>query len=219
MRQRWRLIDHDARLLAAARDALAKWADSYAQEGARLVLAKGGRRIEVELVEAGLEDPSAAFGGTSLDIVTASAFFDLVSPEWIDGFARTATSVRVIYAPLIYNGYERWTPFDPADGPMLTAFHVHQRGDKGFGKAAGPDAAGMLAARLKEAGFEVESASSPWRLGEEDRALMAQLAEGSAAAIAELGYFDAEIIAAWRGSRQRAEGCVIRHTDVLALRL
>jgi SAM-dependent methyltransferase len=217
-RQNWRLIDHDPRLLAAARRALAAWADGCAEHGARLLLEKYGRRIEVDLIEAGLENPSAAFAGEPVDIATASAFFDLVSREWIAGFARAASGVRAVYAPLIYDGRESWTPPHPADAAMLAAFHAHQQGDKGFGKAAGPDAADLLAASLKEAGFTVETAPSPWRLGERDYELINRLAEGSAGAIAELGFFDAGAVADWRESRRRASGCLIGHQDVLALR-
>jgi hypothetical protein len=119
---------------------------------------------------------------------------------------------------LTYNGVEVWTPPHAADGPMLAAFHIHQRTDKGFGPAAGPGAGALLADELSAAGFTVETAHSPWQLSAADRPLIEQLAEGSASAVAELGYFDGHVIAEWREARRRAETCLVGHTDLLALK-
>lgn len=218
LRQRWRLLDHDPRLLCSARRQLAAWADksSEAPCGA-LQLEKKGREIEVSFCEADLNGNIERFLYPD-EIVTASAFFDLVSRDWIARFAEAAAALRAaVYAPLIYNGIQIWSPHHPADWPMLAAFNVHQRRDKGFGKAAGPSADASLYDALCNEGYTVTRGESAWRLGPQDANLIAMLAENAAAAVAELGLFDKQAIAKWKECRLGAASCLIGHTDVLAL--
>ena len=218
IRQRWRLLDHDPRLLLSARGRLAAWADksSEAPCGA-LQLEKDGREIEVSFCEADLNGNIERFLHPD-EIVTASAFFDLVSRDWIVRFAEAVAALgAAVYAPLVYNGIQIWSPPRPADWPMLIAFNVHQRRDKGFGTAAGPSAAAALHEVLCEGGYIVTQGDSSWRLGPQDANLIAMLAETSAAAVAELGLFDEQAIAKWKESRLGAASCLIGHTDILAL--
>ena len=218
IRQRWRLLDHDPRLLSSARGQLAAWADksSEAPCGA-LQLERNGREIEVSFCEAVLNGNIERFLHPD-EIVTASAFFDLVSGDWIALFAEAAAALgAAIYAPLIYNGIQIWSPPHPADWPMLAAFNVHQRRDKGFGKAAGPSAAAVLHEVVCEGGYTVTRGDSAWRLGPQDANLITMLAENTAAAVAELGLFDEQAIAKWKESRRTAASCLIGHIDILAL--
>ncbi len=217
IRQRWRLFDHDPQLLSSARDELAVWADeAFETASGEFQFKKDGRAIEVSFCEADLSTGVERFLQPD-EIVTASAFFDLVSKDWITGFARAAAAVSAtVYAPLIYNGFQIWSPSHPADWPMLVAFNVHQRRDKGFGAAAGPDAAAILHDALCDGGYTVTRGDSSWRLGPQDASLIAMIAETSAAAVAELGLFDEQAITTWKESRQAAASCHIGHTDSLA---
>lgn len=215
-RQKWLLVDHDPALLAAARARLAAWAD-VAEGGDILCLAKGARRLEAEFRIADLSGGAGAALAGEADLVTSAAFLDLVSPQWLDRFAEQIAARRLpLYAILSYSGEERWTPPHAADARMLAAFHRHQAGDKGFGPAAGPRAAGLLAKALERRGYEVETAPSPWRLGAAEAALIAALAEGSAAAVAETGEVSAETIEDWRRARRKAAECEIGHSDMFA---
>jgi SAM-dependent methyltransferase len=215
--QRWRLFDRDPQLLSFARDELAAWADDAVETASgEFQLKKDGRAIEVSFCEA---DLSIGVEGIHQpdEIVTASAFFDLVSKDWITRFARAAAALRaIVYAPLIYNGFQIWSPSHPADWPMLVAFNIHQRRDKGFGAAAGADAATALHNALRDEGYTVAQGDSSWRLGAQDASLMARLAENTAAAVAELGLFDEQAITTWKESRRAAASCLIGHTDSLA---
>lgn len=215
--QRWRLLDHDPRLLRYARELLMAWADAAVETPSTLKLRKHGREIEVTFdvkdLSAGVESLLESGG-----IVTASAFFDLVSEDWIVRFAKAAAaSGAAVYAPLIYNGLQIWSPPHPADWPMLAAFNVHQRRDKGFGRAAGPNAAVSLHVALCDRGYSVTRGDSSWRLGPQDASLIAMLAESTAAAVSELGLFDERAILTWKESRHRAASCLIGHTDLVAL--
>ncbi|MDP4593930.1 MAG: SAM-dependent methyltransferase [Beijerinckiaceae bacterium] len=216
--QFWRLLDHDQALLNHARIALTDWADEAQPAGERLHLKKGTKSIIVECVQADLAQgvPEHLLDGAHM--ITASAFFDLVSVQWIERFCRQMADVPLpVYALLTYNGSEQWMPRHPADAAVLAAFHQDQQRDKGFGPAAGPEAAAALSGNLAACGYSVEQAPSPWVLGSSDAGLIHALAAGSAAAVADAGLIMDKHAIGWREARQRAVSCTIGHTDVLAL--
>lgn len=191
----WTLVDHDAALLA---------------EAARRV--PGAERVQADLAR----DPEAVLA-RGADAITASALFDLVSEDWITRFARAARG-RIVYAALTYDGTEAWEPDHPADLAVSRAFDAHQRGDKGFGPAAGPMGTALLARALEAEGYTVTLAPSPWRLRRAgDGALMDALAEGIARAAMEAGC-DAGVAADWLTARRQAERSTTGHLDLLAVR-
>src|SRR6185369_11600013 len=106
-------------------------------------------------------------------------------------------------------------PEHEADAALAEAFHAHQRRDKGFGPAAGPDAPDALSEAFAAAGYAVQEGDSAWRLGAGDEALIAELAVGFADAVRETGQVDAQTIAAWRAITRT--GAVVGHADTLAL--
>ncbi|MCP8938387.1 class I SAM-dependent methyltransferase [Alsobacter sp. SYSU M60028] len=215
--QRWRLVDHDPRLLDAARQRLAAWGGGAA-DGAGLALTVGGRRSDVEFRQADLAQSVDAALDPTPDLVTAAAFFDLVSENWIERFVQTLAARRLpLYAVLTYDGEERWSPPHAADASVLAAFHAHQGRDKGFGPAAGPRAAATLEAALRRHGYAVATAASPWRLGGAERELIRQLADGIAAAAADTGRVPPEVARNWAAARRVALSALIGHVDVLAL--
>jgi SAM-dependent methyltransferase len=205
-RQSWRLIDHDNALLAAARGEIESWRRTHPLS---LDIAYEGADLNTGLD--GLLD-------VDCDIVTASALFDLVSERWLEHFvARMAKRRPVFYTVLIFDGVMRWDPAHRADEAVGAAFCAHQRRDKGFGAAAGPDAGQNLAERLSEAGYRVSTASSPWRLGLGERDLMTATATGIADAAAETGLISSADLASWRATRRDLATCEIGHIDLLAL--
>lgn len=188
---RWRLVDADAELLALAADAA----------GAL------GARAETTLLDLAAEPETAV---KEADLVSASAFFDLVSEAWIDRLVTATPPEAAVYAALSYDGVERWTPPHADDEALLEAFHRHQGGDKGFGPAAGPRGWRALAERLRRDGRRVEIWPSPWRLTRpEHGALIDRLQRESAAAAAEAGFASA----AWAAAARTA--CEIGHVDVV----
>ena len=84
-------------------------------------------------------DLEAALDGP-VDLVTTSALLDLVSDEWLQRFVvETAARRLPVYAALSYDGRIEMTPADAADEKIIAAVNAHQRTDKGFGPALGPD--------------------------------------------------------------------------------
>jgi SAM-dependent methyltransferase len=189
---RWRLVDSDPELLAIA-------AASYA----------GAETVAADLAD--LDDLPLA----GARLVTASALLDLASADWLDGLAaRLALAGVGLYARLSYDGAMVWTPPRPEDADVVAAFNAHQRRDKGLGPALGPGAAAHMAAALAERDFVVWTATSPWRLGSVDAALIAELADGVARAASETGCLGT---GAWAQARRAARGCTVGHVDLLAL--
>lgn len=218
--QFWRLVDHDPALLEAARERLQAWADeAEGGPGGELILTKGPRTIRVRLEQADLRAGVAPLLNPAPGLVTASALFDLVSPGWMAGFARdVAASKAAFYTVLTYDGEAAWDdPPHPADAAVLEAFHAHQRGDKGFGAAAGPDADTALRQAFEAAGYVCEEADSAWVLGPAEHALIGQLVSGIAQAAAEAGPIPAEDAQAWAAARSTSRRAVIGHKDLFAV--
>ena len=215
-RQAWRLVDHELALLLAARKALAQWADEAAEDGGGLHLHKSGKTLAVRFEQADLARELSAVMENPAGLVTATALFDLCSPEWIADFVRRLALRRTaLLATLTYDGRETWHPPHPADAAMLAAFHSHQRRDKGFGPAAGPEAAGVLARALTGENYRIVQGESPWRI-EPGSTLGDALARGSADAVRETGLVAEAIISDWLRARLPGGGCTVGHADIFA---
>lgn len=215
--QRWRLVEYDPALIAAARNRLSQWADSARTQGAGLLLQKGGASIEVEFLQADLSSGVDHVLPADADLVTAAAFFDLVSAPWLEKFCATLAARKLLFhSVLTYDGRETWSPAHPSDANMLAAFHAHQASDKGFGPAAGPAAIAAMRKGFENAGYRVATAASDWQLTQADQRLMSELAQGSANAVMETGKLAREEIASWRAARLQAISCMVGHQDILA---
>ena len=156
--QRWRLVDGDEALLAEA-----------THSGAPA-------NVTVDVVSTDLAHiDEALFESTGAPLlVTASALLDLTSPEWLDALAsRCRAAHAVALFALTYDGRIACEPDDPIDELIRALVNRHQQRDKGFGPAAGPDAAGAAAQAFERYGFTVHRAPSDWELGAESRAAAA----------------------------------------------
>ncbi len=196
---RWRLLDHDAALLATA----------HLRHG-------DSGRLETQQLD--LRDVDA-LPLADATLVSASALFDLVSADVVDALStRLAAAGIGLYAALNYDGTTQWEPVHPLDKAVLAAFNADQRRDKGLGPALGPDASACLAERFRAQGYELVMAQSPWQLGPQDATLVAALIEGIASAVS--GRLSAEECDQWRAFRLQhvSQGrCIVGHTDLLAL--
>lgn len=214
--QEWTLVDYDPRLLAAARERLRTWAEHSEASGDALHLSLGAKRITVRFKQADLNKELDSVLRGSPDLVTASAFFDLCSAGFIWSFAEAVSARKAaFFTVLTYNGEQGWGPMHAADSTLLEAFKAHQLGDKGFGAAAGWQAPKVLRDAFEAQGYAVEEGDSPWRLGKDDRQLIADLASGFADAAAEMGTIAAATLTEWRKIERQA--ALVGHTDTLAL--
>lgn len=186
--QTWTLVERDPALIAAGTPALARLPAGVTARYAGLDLA---RDLALAVPE-----------GT--DLVTASAFLDLVSAPWLDELVALVAERRVaLHVVLTCTNDRRWQPGLDLDREVKLLFDAHQRTDKGFGPALGPSAVAALEALLRPAGGELRVAASDWRLGHADQAIQLALLEGYARAAAEIAPGQAAGIADWRAQRAR----------------
>lgn len=156
-------------------------------------------------------------------VVTASALFDLCSQAFCVRFVdHIAEKGCGLYAALNYDGAMRWSVTHPLDEAVVAAFNRHQRTDKGFGPALGPDATDCLARHLERHGYRVSLGASPWRMGPQDDALQRAFLDGFRQPLREIGTLSDAEIKAWLAFRLQAIDrpdrlCEVGHTDLLAL--
>lgn len=218
-RQRWVLVDYDAALLSASLDFISGWAETSRPTAAGLEIERGGKFIRIEVKRADLAANPAPWGDALPDLVTSAALFDLVSEEWIERFCAALARNRLpLYTTLVHDAKVTWQPAHEADAEMIAAFESHFGTDKGFGPSAGGAAIGMIAERLRDAGYSVELADSPWISGDEEHALIEALADGWAGAVRETGRVSESTIQSWLAARKtRGTQCTVGHKDLWAV--
>ncbi len=148
-------------------------------------------------------------------LVTASALFDLASSEWIARLAAACGAADVpLLSMLTFDGVLDVAPPHPFDSVMRAAFVAHQKGDKSFGRAEGPDAPDALAAAFGGEGYEVAEASTPWQLeAPRDAALIAATLDGWTDAAHEILPAQPDAVRAWRTDREEAARLTVGHRD------
>jgi len=187
--QDWLLVDADERLLAEL------------PERMRRAALPPRARLETRRVDLSRLDLAEIVDGRGL--VTASALLDLVSDEWIAAVSRLCrrASAVVLFA-LTYNGRLDLSPVEPEDGRVGALVNRHQRTDKGFGPALGPDAPARAEDHLARLGYDVTRAPSDWVLAPDQGELQRQLIDGWAAAATAIEPGEARRIDQWRTRRQ-----------------
>ncbi len=177
--------------------------------------------VEARRLELGSLQDTALFQG--IHLVTASALLDLVSAGWIDRLAEICAGAEAAAMfPLNYNGWSACVPRDLDDEFVLEQFNRHQRSnDKGFGVAAGPDAADRAARAFSKVGYQVRMARSDWNLTSGMQDLQMALIEGWAHAVREIspehvGRVDAWLERRLAHVRSRQSGIQVGHVDVAA---
>jgi SAM-dependent methyltransferase len=205
--QRWLLVDHDSELLARGFEEIRAWATrqglAAAEEGTALVMEDAGCHCRLEPVRLDLAGDWEQLEAGEVDLVTASALLDLVGVDWLERLAERCRAWRAaVFVVLSYDGSIAWEPVLAGDATLRERVNRHQRTDKGFGPALGPDAAATLAALLQDWGYQVALRPSPWRLGPEHAALQTALLEDWSEAAREIEPA-ADDLTAWALQRRR----------------
>jgi hypothetical protein len=203
--QRWRLVDHDAKLLDAALGATDAWAKTLGatvrRTGSTLSIGSAGfscfvecQRVELTELHA-LELPT---GG----VVTAAALLDLVSHDWLEELAQRCRAARSAVAlALTYDGRTTAKPSEPDDAAVLALFNRHQLYDKGFGPALGMRAAAAAEAAFEAHGYELRVAMSDWVIGPAAHAMQLALLDGWLGAALEIAPESRLALTSWQQRR------------------
>jgi hypothetical protein len=154
-------------------------------------------------------------------LLTAAALLDLVSEAWLRALVRRATEEdAIVWFALTYDGHIDLHPAEPEDAELCEQVNLHQRTDKGFGPALGPEAAGLTQQLLKERGYRVHAAASDWRLGADQAALQYALLEGWCEAAIAIAPHRAVVFRGWllrRRAHVAADRSSLRvgHVDIV----
>ena len=226
VRQRWLLVDGSSALLAQVPLRMSSWgiARGYEPTSVRgeLVL-RGDRRtcrVRSRLLDLRALDDDGIFAGRVL--VTASALLDLVSETWVRTLAdRCRENGAAVLFALTYDGAIRCVPEEPEDEMVRELVNRHQRTDKGFGAALGPDAAGLTERCFAGVGYRVRRERSDWELPPDAIGLQRPLIEGWAHAAAATAPAQAALIQGWRDRRlihveNRRSRLTVGHEDLAA---
>jgi hypothetical protein len=183
--QNWRLVDNDLSLLARARPAAAS----------------SQLRIVTQPVDL-VHDLELALDG-AVDLVTTSAFLDLVSADWLERLVHEIAARHLpFYAALSYDGRAECEPADRLDQSIIAAVNRHQLTDKGFGPALGPRAAAEAIRQLRALDYTVVQGKSDWTMGPRDSEMQSEIVAGWAAAARDTGKVSVEDVASWLARRK-----------------
>ena len=156
--------------------------------------------VEARRLDLGRLTDTTIFSGRHL--VTASALLDLVSESWLSALAQQcrASGAAALFA-LTYNGQSSCVPVEPEDEMIRKLMNRHQKTDKGFGTAAGPDATDDAARCFSAVGYRVRRESSDWVLRPDTRDLQRELIEGWAKAAVEIAPQQSALVHDWLARR------------------
>jgi SAM-dependent methyltransferase len=208
--QEWVLIDSDERHLEESRALARVW-----RHRVQTLRSVAIRRVDLAQ---GLEEVKLETGA----IVTASALLDLVSADWLIRLLQQCrTSDAIVLFALSYDGRIDLTPFQADDGWIRDRVNRHQRTDKGFGPALGPEAARFACTFLKDLQYQVELAASDWVLGAPHARLQERLLRGWAQAAQEVAPSEQHRCRLWLQSRleqvDRGQSSMrVGHQDLIA---
>nr|WP_042196172.1 class I SAM-dependent methyltransferase [Kibdelosporangium sp. MJ126-NF4]CEL22446.1 Vng1025h [Kibdelosporangium sp. MJ126-NF4]CTQ89301.1 Vng1025h [Kibdelosporangium sp. MJ126-NF4] len=154
--------------------------------------------------------------GTSL--VTASALLDLLTADELTALAQACARIPVLFA-LSVVGQVDIEPADELDAQFVKAFNAHQRRTLDGRRLLGPDAAETAVELFRQQGATVFREPSPWRLGPDDGALVAEWLRGWVAAAVQEQPDLAAHAEAYLDRRITGPepGVVVHHEDLLAL--
>jgi len=209
LRQEWLVVDRDPDLLALIPH--------------RMSISTATERLHIvtRQMNLGALDEPDIFTGRHL--VTASALLDLVSEDWLTSLAERCreAGAAVLFA-LSYVGRSRCSPEEPVDEEIRELMNRHQRtNDKGFGRAAGPDAVDCAERAFEAAGYFVRRDASDWVLTPDAPDLQRQVVEGWAQAAREIAPERSATIDDWLRRRlahvdEDRSRIVVCHEDFIA---
>ena len=190
-RQIWTLLDADRKLLARSK--------SLNQS-----LVKDSTN-EMHLV---YFDLTKGFGYLNADynLVTTTAFLDLVSESWIKEFVQTLKDNNLaFYCSITPTNKIVIEPKISLDDKIICAFNTHRYKDKGFGKSLGGKVTDFTINNLNNSDFQVFQANKEWGCQNPDsgfrKAFYTYLIEGIAEAVAETKLLESAKLEHWRITR------------------
>lgn len=221
--QRWLLVDSDEALLAQVGAQMNTWGTTRdydvfeSPNGVSMRGPKGTRLLETRRVNLVTLDPGI-FAGRAL--VTTSALLDLVSNDWLRIFIpRCREANATVLFALSYDGRIKCEPMESEDFTIRDLVNRHQKGDKGFGAALGPEAVRVAEDYLQRLGYRVRRETSDWRVAPTMVHLQKEILQGWAEAALSASSGQQAMIEGWHQRRLEHVNAgrsrlIVGHTDL-----
>jgi SAM-dependent methyltransferase len=210
--QHWVLFDRDPDLLTLA---TAGMADAGRVTVETRLTVESRRR---DITRLGPDELAGA------SLITASALLDMMTGDELDRFVATCVAAGCpVLVTISVIGRVEFTPADPLDELIAEAFNAHQRRVTDGRRLLGPDAADAAREAFTRLGADVQVRPSPWRLGADQAALIAEWLSGWVAAACQQRP-DLVPRAVPYARRRMAEASAgrlrvtVHHSDLLAVR-
>ena len=155
-------------------------------------------------------------------LVVASALLDVITFAEARTIVEACVELRVpVLFSLTVAGRVEFDPADVLDEQFVSAFNAHQRREVDGRRLLGPEATGIVASMLMDAGWHVRTVSAPWKLAPADGELIAEWLDGWLDAAVEQQSRLRGLADGYRTNRraQLAAGglrVTVNHEDVLA---
>jgi SAM-dependent methyltransferase len=151
--------------------------------------------------------------------ITASAFLDLTSQDWIHRFASRCERIPLLIS-MTTSGGPTWDPIDDFDEAIDQCLENHRASDQGFGPAVATDASRLLANDLTSRGCDVSLEASDWQLDDQDNEVIDFLIDGIGRRASKT--LPHEQVEAWMKKRRNQNRggnlkLTIPHLDLLSL--
>ncbi|WP_422374588.1 class I SAM-dependent methyltransferase [Roseibium sp.] len=197
----WQLTDYDPALLQVARE---RWPES----------------IHIRQIDLQADLEQLPFD--EVEAVTTSAFLDLASQDFLERLAdKVVATGKPFLASLTYDGRSDFDPGHPTDAELLETLNRHQKSDKGFGPALGPDAATTAVSLFEDRGFQVVSGRSDWQISPKASAFLLEFLGGWLRVGKELNLPDDLLDSWWQDRKERINSgtlaMTVGHIDFVAL--
>lgn len=226
--QSWIFLDHDPRLLTASLQRIKKYAAAknytVLENADGLEIQGGAYPIAIQTRSGSFEAVEKLLPLEELDVVMASAFFDLFRPAQLQDFLDKVFAAKCDLLLTLNYAAMTFAPAHPLDGKMVAWYEAHMQRPQAEGAAMGPDCSRLIRQYLEAHSLPFWEGPSVWKIGGTDQAMLRFLLgfmEEAIGALA-LGGGARKEVADWLAQR-RAEveaerlSLTVAHFDFFAL--
>lgn len=218
--QNWFFLDHDSRLLTASLQRIATY---VAERGYPMTKQKDGLELQVEgqvitvkTISGSFEELENLLPLADLDLVMASAFFDLFMPSQLQSFLDKVFAANCDLLLTLNYASMTFAPAHPLDEAMVAWYEQHMQRPKAGGIPMGPNCSRLIRKYLEEKQLYFWEEPSVWKIGGADQAMLRFLLGFMEEALGELDLLEEEKeqIAAWLRMRREQVDALKLHLEV-----
>ncbi len=173
--QEWVFIEQDPRMIKATLHCLEKFAQDrdyrLQQNHDTLTISHQDKTAHIKLLQGTLDRIEHLADLQKVDVVTANAFFDLISYDQFEIFTRKLSENEVCLLATL-NYYETsFLPFSECDHRFLRFYHMHMKRPQSFGIAMGRDCSEEMLDLLRQHHMLIEQEASQWHISRSNTAM------------------------------------------------